>query len=319
MTEDKKAGRRKWICYFALVAVGLTILVLYLVGATRSLDRIEAYEVTASPQENGELLITYHLRWRVLDSSSEGPLSWVKIGMANDSFTVVSYEGDIRAQRQWETGSYASFDLKKDFYEGETADFTFTVRQKRLLCRDSENAKGCFYRFTPGWFDQIDVRRYTFTWASVDGVTAHNADRVEDGRLIWEGKLKQGKRREMEIAYSRESFRNPLLVTWAPSGMSGGEGSRVNAGVVLMILFLTGLLPYCLVFGRRGYRGGRYFYHGGGYHGGGGCACACAGCACACACAGGGRAGCSAKDFYQPNPFAASCRKAADRRKLRMK
>lgn len=36
---------------------------------------------------------------------------------------------------------------------------------------------------------------------------------------------------------------------------------------------------------------------------GGGCACACVSCACACACAcaGGGRAGCSAKDFYNTN------------------
>lgn len=32
--------------------------------------------------------------------------------------------------------------------------------------------------------------------------------------------------------------------------------------------------------------------------GGGGSSCACA---CACACAGGGRAGCSRKDFYNPN------------------
>ena len=36
-----------------------------------------------------------------------------------------------------------------------------------------------------------------------------------------------------------------------------------------------------------------YQSSGRGYHGGGGCACACA-----CACAGGGRAGCSTKDFY---------------------
>ena len=33
-----------------------------------------------------------------------------------------------------------------------------------------------------------------------------------------------------------------------------------------------------------------------GFSGGGGCACACA-----CACAGGGRAGCSKKDFYNTN------------------
>ena len=39
---------------------------------------------------------------------------------------------------------------------------------------------------------------------------------------------------------------------------------------------------------------------GAGRHGGGGFSCACASsCACACACAGGGRAGCSAKNFYR--------------------
>ncbi len=44
-------------------------------------------------------------------------------------------------------------------------------------------------------------------------------------------------------------------------------------------------------------RGGGVGRHGGGHHSG--CACACASsCACACACAGGGRAGCTVKDFY---------------------
>ncbi len=45
-------------------------------------------------------------------------------------------------------------------------------------------------------------------------------------------------------------------------------------------------------------------HHGGSHHGGGSsCACACVSCACACACAcaGGGRAGCTTKDFYKTN------------------
>jgi hypothetical protein len=63
--------------------------------------------------------------------------------------------------------------------------------------------------------------------------------------------------------------------------------------------------------GKDNYRGGSGF---GGGHSviihthtrSGGCvrsSCACASCACACACAGGGRAGCSKKDFY-PGPKA---------------
>ena len=48
-----------------------------------------------------------------------------------------------------------------------------------------------------------------------------------------------------------------------------------------------------------GFGGGSSRGSGAGRRSGGGCACACAcvSCACACACAGGGRAGCSAKDF----------------------
>ena len=48
-----------------------------------------------------------------------------------------------------------------------------------------------------------------------------------------------------------------------------------------------------------GFGGGSGRGSGAGRRSGGGCACACAcvSCACACACAGGGRAGCSAKDF----------------------
>lgn len=50
----------------------------------------------------------------------------------------------------------------------------------------------------------------------------------------------------------------------------------------------------------RGGGAGRSRSHDGGSHNSGcACACACVSCACACACAGGGRAGCSAKNFYR--------------------
>lgn len=107
----------------------------------------------------------------------------------------------------------------------------------------------------------------------------------------------------MKLTCALEGFRRPELVVWREY-RNGVEGDSPIGGAITIVLFFGAL---CAVFGFLGdsdqshYNGGRGYH---GYHGprsgGGGCACACAcaGCACACACAGGGRAGCSKKDFY---------------------
>ena len=44
------------------------------------LDRIVNYNVTVEPRMNdGTLDITYAITWKVLDSTTEGPLEWVQI------------------------------------------------------------------------------------------------------------------------------------------------------------------------------------------------------------------------------------------------
>lgn len=47
-----------------------------------NLDKILSYEVTVKPRSDATLDITYRISWQVLDSTSQGPLSWVKIGVA---------------------------------------------------------------------------------------------------------------------------------------------------------------------------------------------------------------------------------------------
>ena len=146
------------------------------------------------------------------------------------------------------------------------------------------------------------VKHYEFTWEQRRNILTHNADRTEDGDLVWEGALKKGESRQMKLTCALEGFRRPELVVWREY-RNGVEGDSPIVGAITIVL-VFGVL--CAVFGFLGdsdqshYNGGRGYH---GYHGprsGGGCACACAcaGCACACACAGGGRAGCSKKDFY---------------------
>lgn len=296
---------KSWGPALAILLLGAVILIIYIISANQPLDRIQDYQVEVTPLEDGTLDITYRLRWEVLNSSREGPLSWVKIGMANENFRIKEYGGAILSPRNT-VGSYASFSLRKEFEKGETAQFWFTVNQRRMLLRDSTDNGNDYYEFTPGWFPKIEVEHYLFSWKGAPSIARSNADRTEDGRLIWEGALKQNERVNLCVTYEKGAF-DPSTALYGSGPTvyqeSTDEGGGPDRRVVFAIVFLTFFAAILVsdISGGSGYRGGRgYHMHIGGRRGGG-CACACAGCACACACAGGGRAGCSSKDFYQPD------------------
>lgn len=305
---DKTSKLKRWGPALAILLLGAVILVIYIISSNQPLDKIQDYRVEVTALEDGTLDITYRLRWEVLNSSREGPLSWVKIGMANENFTIKEYGGAILSPRD-SVDSYASFSLRKEFEKGETAQFWFTVNQRRMLLRDSSDNENDYYEFTPGWFPKIEVEHYLFSWKGTPPIANSNADRTEDGRLIWEGALKQNERVDMRVTYKKGAF-DPSVALYASGPTvyqeNADEGDGPNPQAVLVIVFITIFAAVLVsdISGGSGYRGGRgYHVHIGGRRGGGGggCACACAGCACACACAGGGRAGCSNKDFYQPD------------------
>lgn len=301
-TEQKKRLRR----FLIVIAIGVVILLIYLFMATRPLDEIQNYEVEVTPLPKGAVEITYRYDWKVLNDTSEGPLEWVKLGMANYDYGLVEYGGAITGRHYGidsfsGDGPYACFDLNRAYYKGETASFWFTVTQSSLMCHNPDNESQPFFDFTPGWFDQIAVKHYKFIWNNPADPVSHNADREMGSSLIWEGTLSPGKKRNMRVTYNISDFDSPHLVNWSEPFSNGG-GSGIDGSVIFIILIATGYFGYQIAWGKDSYGNGRGY--GGGYHGyhhrggGGGCACACAGCACACACAGGGRAGCSQKDFY---------------------
>lgn len=311
-TLEKKEEQKKKLTRFLLVtAIGIVILLLYLIISTRPLDEIQNYEVEVTPLPKGAVEITYRYDWKVLNDSKEGPLEWVKLGMANYDYGLVEYGGAITGRHYGSDaysndGPYACFDLNRPYYKGETASFWFTVTQSSLMCSNPDQPDQPFFDFTPGWFDHITVKHYKFIWNNPAAPTDHNADREMGDALIWEGTLSPGKKRNMKVSYNINDFDSPYLVEWSKPYDNGGGDSGIDGSVVFIIIIATGYFGYQLAWGKssydngRGYGGGIHNYlHTGGRGGGGcACACACAGCACACACAGGGRAGCSQKDFY---------------------
>lgn len=321
----------KWGKIAGVIVLALAASAAIVWHGSSPLDRMRLYEVEVTPQEDGTLDITYHLQWEVLNDTREGPLQEVRIGLANSQCTLTGAGGDILTPYDpgsmniegttfvWDDGTESSepdfrwgldytianplsegwliiFQLKRSFYKGECADFWFTVNQRDMLCDGDGQV---FYDFTPGWFSEMEIGQYRFTWHGSSAIQSSNEDRREGNLLIWEGSLKADEHRTMKVSYEDQAFAGAKRVNWSPVNFY--ENSALKNRIrdylsnvfrifpVIILVLLRVLLP-------GGYRHGRGY---GGHHGGhgGGCACACAGCACACACAGGGRAGCSRKDF----------------------
>ncbi len=298
--------KKKYLISFIFIFFAIMLCCSKVYAA--DLDRIINYEVKVDPRMNdGSLDITYNIKWRVLDSTTEGPLTWVQIGTPNDRFdSATALSNTIKSIKQY-NGSYVRIDFTRAYHAGEEVTFKYKIHQPYMY-KLAWFGK-VKYKFTPAWFSDAKVDNITILW-NADSVKKSNSKSKEDNYLVWyKAKLNKGEKMTINVKYDKEAF--GALDTYKQeknARNSYGSGSSINFSGVLFILIFVISIALSLFGGGDGYYGHRGFY-GGGYYGGfgGGCAhssCACASsCAssCACACAGSGRAGCSVKDFYGTN------------------
>lgn len=288
--------------------------------AIQPLDRIDLYQITIDPREDATLDMHFKIHWTVLDSSTEGPLEWVKVGVPNYHVDEIKGLTDNIKEIQYfsEGGSYIRIDFDKKYYQGESVQFEFSTHQSRMYNLNEQN---CYFNYMPGWFDEIRVSKAKILW-NMTNVINHNSTKTEGNYLVWEKSLDFGEIIKINIVYSRSSFINLSPDQQYTDAYMTPEEKRVIIIViaVIVVIFIVVMIvirksqdPYLY---ERGFYGRRYYwwfrprrYYRSGYnshgshvippihHHGGGSGGSCA-CACACACAGGGRAGCSRKDFY---------------------
>ena len=91
------------------------------------LDRILEYEITVDVNDDGTLHMIYNIEWKVLDSDSEGPLEWVKVGIPNKNYVSIKGLSDNIKKCKYfsESGSYVRVDFKKKYYRNEVVKFSF--------------------------------------------------------------------------------------------------------------------------------------------------------------------------------------------------
>ena len=287
---------------FMILALAMLLLVLPMnaLAVENPLDEIQNYTIQVDMRNDGTMDIKYRLEWTVLDDTSEGPLSWVKVGIPNknvDEITALTSNID-KIKYEKESGqTYVFIYFDREYHANETIIFEFSIHQSNMYVIDKEDHT-LRYSFTPGWFDEIEVKNITIMWNNHNVLKSNNNNEPVDGYLVWNASLTFGEKLNASVYYNLDAFEA------TEEGQVIEDDDGVNPFVILIIIVVVIVFIMLILSliddgygGGSGYGGSRTHIYTSSR-----CACACASrCACACACAGGGRAGCAKKDFYHTN------------------
>lgn len=281
-----------------LMALMCGIFVTPASAATSNLDKIQEYEIKVDIRQDGTMDIRYSITWEVLsDKNGSEPLTWVNVGIPNEHVDQIQALTDnINTIRYSHSngGDYVRIDFTEKHYKGDVFTFEFAIHQSYMYLLDHHNVVR--YSFTPGWFEDIEIDIMKIEWVRTDNIIENDSNEQSNDYYIWSyADLPEGKRITANVKYDSAGFYVDENQQYQEksSDMSAFAVVLIVIAVVLVILFILALIA------DDGYGGGSggVFISSGCAHSS--CACAgCASCACACACAGGGRAGCSTKDFY---------------------
>ncbi|MCR4789146.1 MAG: hypothetical protein K5888_11210, partial [Lachnospiraceae bacterium] len=156
MKFRKNYGIRRILCEITALVILLTTALACVNAlsvrshASKPLDEILDYEINASVNDDATVTLTYHIEWKVLDSDSEGPLTWVKVGIPNKHYVEMTALTDNIEKIGYmsDSGSYARIDFDKKYYEDDVVIFEFSVVQDYMYQVDKLEEGFTVYAFT---------------------------------------------------------------------------------------------------------------------------------------------------------------------------
>ena len=221
------------LCVALLCIAAFTFASAKRAGASGDLDYIREYEITVDVNEDGTLTMQYHIAWEVLDSDSEGPLSWVKIGIPNRHYLSVTASGDAVANisDMMSGGTWLRIDLDRDYYKGEVVNIDFSLVQDYMYDMNGLTEGETVYYFTPGWFDDIRVGNRTVRWNCDKAEAWSPACEIEDGYCVWTKPLEKGERFKVQVSYRNDAFGFDSTKEFGGSDASNYDDSGSDTGV----------------------------------------------------------------------------------------
>ena len=199
-------------CLTLLVTISLTNVST--AKAAKPLDEILLYDITADVLDDATVDLTFNISWKVLDSTSEGPLEWVQIGLPNSHYGEIEALSDTisRVSTKSSGGYYAVIYFDRKYYKDEVVNFSFKVNTDYLYQVYPEEER-VEYTYTPGWFDGITVDQFVLRW-NCDKVDKFEPSGciIDGGYNVWTASLAPNEKFTIEMSYPIDAYGFDLSV-----------------------------------------------------------------------------------------------------------
>ena len=226
-------------------------------AASGDLDEILNYTITVDVNDDATLDMVYHIDWKVLDSTSEGPLTWVLIGIPNKHYVSIDALSKTIRNISYDSsdGSCVRIDLDRAYRAGEVASFDFVIVQDYMYQVGRDNQGEAVFEFTPGWFDSIEVDNLVVKW-NANAVERIAPAAQQNGKYYtWKTSLDKGDSITVTVGYPDDAFAFDIDKT-IQNGNNGNEyyygsddfESIVGGLIVLLIfaLFMGGIIKFMI-------------------------------------------------------------------------
>ena len=243
---DKQIIKKTLKKAFCIVLFTLCIICLKSskVHASQPTDEILKYTIIVDVMDDASLNMTYNISWKVLESDSAGPLSFVKIGIPNrhcSNLTPIS-TNISRLETVSSGGNFVRVDFDRSYYEGEVVDFSFKINQNNVYLYNNENNTAT-YSFTPGWFDDIRVDNLNIMWNSSKVETFSPNAYNDNGYIFWTTSLDKGAKYDVRVTYNANAYNFNTELTKA--GDDSITGIFFFDFLIYMIVFVFILAVCC--------------------------------------------------------------------------
>lgn len=222
------------VLFLSIIAiVGIMCSSVY---AAKPLDEIEDYEIVVYVNSDGTLNMYYHIEWKVLDSKTDGPLTWVKIGIPNNhvEFIPGSISSNVRNARiNTSSGCFAELYFDRSYYADEVVSFDFAIHQDYMYQMNKNKDGETVYEFTPGWFDEIKVKKLAIFWDSENVLGQPKDSKKVQNFYVWTTSLNEGKKYPISVEYRNTAYNFKSDVT-----IKDDNDDTVEVIIVLVMIFV---------------------------------------------------------------------------------
>ncbi len=241
------------IAALALAALAITIPLTRAQAATGDLDEIINYTITVDVNDDATLDMVYHIDWLVLDSTSDGPLTWVRVGIPNKHYVSLeplsSTIDDISYSSS--SGGCARIDLDRAYRAGEIASFDFKLAQDYMYQANRDNEGETVFEFTPGWFDDIEVDNLVVRWSADKVERIAPAAQQEGDYYVWRTSLGKRQRYTVTVAYPNNAYAFDISKTieQGSSSSSDDDNDWIYGLIGLAVLAFMGWASVSIFLG----------------------------------------------------------------------